>query len=112
MSSQIFRSAVSKNTLHSFLESCAEKKHKYYTFTKTLFKAAQFKELIEPFCKSIEDNYYVSKRYYITRKMTYKNFVTVLRQICKYHQIPFISRIKYYKSTYDISYTIFFGSEK
>ena len=44
--------------------------------------------------------------------MNYKNFVTILRQICKFHHIPFTSTIKYDKSAYDISYSIFFDSEQ
>ena len=36
-----------------------------------------------------------SQKFYVERKMTYKNFVTILRQICKYHNIPFTTNIKY-----------------
>ena len=39
--------------------------------------------------------------------MIYKNFVTIIRQICKYHHIPFTSSIKYNKSKYDIYYFIY-----
>ena len=60
----------------------------------------------------IKNHYFPSKQNYVTRKMTYKNFITILRQICKYHHIPFTSTIKYDKSTYDISYSIFFDSEQ
>ena len=39
--------------------------------------------------------------------MNYKNFVTIIRQICKYHHIPFTSNIKYSKSKYEIKYFIY-----
>ena len=112
MSSQIFKTPVPKEIFYNFLESCATKKTKYYLFSKVIFKSAQYQELIEPFLTTIKEHYYPSKQKYVLRKMNYKNFVTILRQICKYHHIPFTSTIKYDKSTYEISYSIFFNSEQ
>ena len=48
---------------------------------------------------------------YITRKMNYKNFITIIRQICKYHHFAFASNIKYDKSSYEITYNIYFNSD-
>jgi tRNA G18 (ribose-2'-O)-methylase SpoU len=112
MSSQIFKTSVPKHFFYTFLESAATKKSNYYIFTKTSFKTVQYQELIEPFLLTIKDHYFPSKQKYVTRKMNYKNFVTILRQICKHHHIAFTSTIKYDKSTYDISYSIFFDSEQ
>jgi len=106
-SNQIFRASFPKENIFAFLGQCVELKNNAYIFTKTAFKTAQYKEIVEPFCKNIEKYYYDSKKYYSTRKMSYKNFVTIIRQLCKFHFIPFTSNIKYYKSTYEISYTIF-----
>jgi hypothetical protein len=39
--------------------------------------------------------------------MTYKNFLTVLRQICNNLCIPYTSKILYNKSKYNIIYIIF-----
>ena len=39
--------------------------------------------------------------------MTYKNLITIIRQICKYNNIPFTSDIKYSKSKYEITYFIY-----
>ena len=107
MSSQIFRAPFPKEKLFKFLDQCVEKKNNSYLFSKVSFKTAQYKNLIDPFCKEIEPCYFDSKKYYATRKITYKNLVTIIRQICKFHFIPFTSNIKYYKSAYEISYTIF-----
>ena len=110
MSGQIFKTAVSREYFFTFLSKCTVKKLNHYHLTKTSFKSAVFQDLIQPFCESIKDNYYVSKQHYITRKMIYKNLITVIRQICKHNHIPFTSRIKYDKSKYEISYFIFFDS--
>jgi len=112
MSSQIFKTTIPKEIFYAFLEANATKKTNYYIFTKVLFKSAQYNETVIPFLDKIKNHYFPSKQNYVTRKMTYKNFITILRQICKYHHIPFTSTIKYDKSTYDISYSIFFDSEQ
>ena len=112
MSSQIFKTVVSKSLFFDFMDSCAIKKTKYYIFSKSVFKKAQYQKLVEPFLNAIKKYYFTSKQYYITRNINYKNFVTIIRQICKYHHIPFTSTIKYDKSTYEISYSIFFDSEQ
>ena len=107
MVSQIFKTPFPKEKLFKFLDQCVEKKHNAYLFTKVSFKVAQYKELIDPFCKEIENYYFNSKKYYASRKMTYKHIVTIIRQICKFHFIPFTSHIDYSKSRYEISYTVF-----
>jgi hypothetical protein len=112
MPSQIFKTPIPKEIFYTFLESNATKKTNYYFFTKTTFKSAQYNEAVQPFLDKIKEHYFPSKQKYVTRKMNYKNFVTILRQICKFHHIPFTSTIKYDKSTYDISYSIFFDSEQ
>ena len=112
MSSQIFRTSIDIQKLFDFLDQCTSKKKNIYTFSKVAFKTAQYKELIDPFCKEVEQYYYDSKKYYATRKMTYKNFITILRQLCKQCHFGFTSNIKYYKSAYEISYTIYVPPEQ
>tara|TARA_Y100000816_G_C26090834_1_gene576429 strand:+ start:1283 stop:1621 length:339 start_codon:yes stop_codon:yes gene_type:complete len=112
MNSQIFRENLPKDILFDFLKENSSEKINYYFFTKTHFKAAQFQKLVAPFLEKIKPYYFSSKQKYVTRKMNYKNFVTIVRQICKFHHIPFSSNIKYDKSTYEINYNIYFSSEQ
>ena len=112
VNSQIFRNTIPTNILFDFLKENATEKSNYYFFTKTHFKSSQFNENIEPFLEEVKGYYFTSKQKYITRKMNYKNFVTIIRQICKYNHIPFSSNIKYDKSTYNINYNIYFNSEQ
>tara|TARA_Y100000741_G_scaffold151367_1_gene114220 strand:- start:139 stop:474 length:336 start_codon:yes stop_codon:yes gene_type:complete len=107
MSTQIFKNPVSKDILFNFLEKCSIKKEKCYVFSKTSFKKAQYLNIIQPFCSELNNYYYNSKKKYLNRKMSYKNFNTILRQLCKNMHIPYSSEIKYDKSTYEIYYTIF-----
>ena len=107
MPSQIFQSAVPRNVLFDFLEEYADKRNNQYVFSKVSFKKAQLGNKILPFTENLKENYYPSKHFYLTRKMTYKNFITIVRQICKYHHLAFTSTIKYSKSKYEIIYSIF-----
>jgi hypothetical protein len=112
MSSQIFRDSIPKNILFDFLKENATEKSNYYFFTKTHFKASQFNENISPFLEKVKPYYFSSKKTYVTRKMNYKNFVTIIRQICKFNHIAFSSNIKYDNSTYEINYNIYFNSDQ
>lgn len=106
--SQIFKESFDKNILFDFIEKFSEKQNNDgYLFSKIGFKKAKFQKEIKPFCDKIKEFYYASKKKYIDRKMTYKNFVTIIRQICKYHHIPFTSAIKYQNSNYEIQYFIY-----
>ncbi len=107
MTSQIFKTSPPKEILFDFLDSICEQNQNKYVFSKANFKKAQLQERIEPFCTNLQPYYYKSKIFYITRDMTYKNFITLIRQICKYHHIAFTSVMKYNKSKYEIEYSIF-----
>ena len=105
--SQIFKKDIPKEYLFDFLNKCCVVNNKKYTFSKSSYKKAKLEKLVEPFCKSLKEFYFKSKHYYIERNMTYKNLITILRQICKFNNIPFTSDIKYSKSKYEITYFIF-----
>lgn len=84
MSNQIFRSDISNNIIFDILEEIyIFKTDKYYALNCSSFKKAQFKQLLEPFCEKIKEAYHVSKQFYITRKINYSKFITIIRQICK-----------------------------
>ena len=110
MSSQLFQKNIDNKILFNFLEKFFSFKKNYYKFSKSSFKSAQFKNLITPFCEELTEYYYPSKISYLNRKMNYKSFVTIIRQICKYKSIPFTSKIIYDKSSYEIIYTIYIPS--
>jgi len=107
MSSQIFKNPIPLSVFTDFLDKNGEKQTNKYIFSKTSFKKAQLEKTIQPFLDSIKSCYFPSKQFYVTRDATYKGLVTIIRQICKYHHIPFTSQIKYSQSKYEIIYTIF-----
>jgi hypothetical protein len=105
--SQIFQKKLKGEILFDFLnENCIKQKN-YYTLDFYCYKKAFLNNNVDIFLKSIEPLYYKSKVFYIKRKMNYKRFSTIIRQICKHLLIPFTSKIKYYNSEYEIKYFIY-----
>ena len=107
MNSQIFKKQVPKELLYDLLNKICIKNDKYYIFNKISYKKGDFLKLLEPFRTSLLDFYHISKQFYITRKLTYSSFVTIIRQICRLNNIDYISKIIYSKSSYDIIYNIY-----
>ena len=109
MSSQIFKNRIPNDILFTLLDKICIKTDSYYTFNSDSFKKGIYNETIQQFLTECRSYYFLSKRKYLERKLTYSSFVTILRQICKYNKITYTSEIKYNKSVYDIVYYVHFN---
>ena len=106
MSVQIFKKNIPINILETLIKSLCEKNNDYYIINSIVYKQAIFHNLLLQFLDEVRPYYHQSKQYYVTRKMTYTRFLTIIRQICNQHNIPFASKIQYRNSTYEIVYFI------
>ena len=107
MKSQLFKEKVPSELLFNFLEEFAICKDDHYIFSSISFNKAKFHDKIYNFCNNLKYFYHEAKQHYLTRKITYNNFTTIIRQICKSNLITYTSKVKYEKSTYDIEYYIY-----
>jgi len=107
MTSQIFKNNIPNSIFFELLDKICFKNEKHYTFNLEAFKKGVFHEDIQKFLEVCKPYYFISKRKYLDKKLTYNSFTTVLRQICKYNKIVYTSQIIYDKSTYNILYYIF-----
>lgn len=64
------------------------------------------KSLLDHFCYSLLPYYHKEKQFFLTRKMSYNNLITILRQICRGSNIYFKSERKYDKSKTQIVHYI------
>ena len=111
MSSQILKKNIPNELLISLFENIAIKTETCYVIDNNSYKKGVFNEIIQPFLLDCNPYYFISKRKYLDRKLTYNSFITILRQICNYNKITYTSKIKYDRSNYDIIYYInFFNS--
>jgi hypothetical protein len=108
MNSQLFCKPIPNNILFELLERICLKKDKYYVFDMNAYKIMIFHNLNDTFLNTLLNYYHISKHFYITRKLSYNTFATIIRQICKTNCIMFNSQVKYIKSKYDIEYHIYF----
>lgn len=107
MSTQIFKNQIPKALLFDLLDKICLKNEKHYTFNGVSFKKGTYNSSIQDFLDMCKPYYHLSKRKYLEKKLTYKSFTTVLRQICNHNNITYTSQLKYDKSTYDIIYYIY-----
>ena len=108
MPSQIFKNPVPNELLKQLFDENAVKTETGYTINNCAYKRGIFNGTIVKFLEECRQYYYLSKREYIDRKLTYKSFNTIIRQICKNCIIMYTSQIKYNESKYNIDYFVYF----
>ena len=104
--SNYFIKDFSLNILYDFLEKYCILENNYYNIDINIYKKYEYNNSIWPFYNNISNYYKASKRFYLNRNITYNNFLTIIRQLCKYKEITYYSKIKYDKNKYYIIYFI------
>jgi len=108
MSIQIIKTKIPNNILFELLDKICLKNDKHFIFNLESFKKGIYNGFIQEFIEICKPHYYLSKRKYLERKLTYTNFNTILRQICNFNKITYTSQIKYTYSNYTIEYYIYY----
>ena len=104
---QIFKTKPSIDILFNLLEKICKNDKKFFIIDKASYKLGIYNNEIDNMYKVLEPYYFDSKKFYINRKHDYKNFLTVVRQICNINDIAYNYFNKFDKSTYSIVYKIF-----
>ena len=107
MKNQLFKKIIPKNILYDFLKKYGDDMGKYYMFSNICYNRAKYHNDIQSFCDEVIEYYHESKKKYVTKKMSFNSFTTIIRQICKSNVITFTSKVNYIQSTYDIVYYIY-----
>jgi hypothetical protein len=108
MLNQIFKYPVPNELLFNLLDKICLKTDSYYLVDMNSYRKMMFHNYNNDFCNELKEYYYVGKSFYIIRKMTYKSFTNIVRQICKLNTILFTSQMKYNESKYNIDYLIYY----
>lgn len=109
MVNKIFKNAYPMDKFILFCKTflqCEKGNKCTYHITFDVFKQLEFHGIIQRFLEDLKEYYYPSKHLYLTRKITYKRFATILRQICRNIDLPFISKIVYNHNQYSTIYII------
>lgn len=110
MKSQIFINTIEYNIFIEYLEKFTIKQKNKYIITPIIFKQAMYNNKIKPFLDYVKPFYHISKQKYVEENISYKKFITIIRQICRSLNIYYKSEIKYTNSKYAINYYIFICS--
>jgi hypothetical protein len=104
--SQIFIKIPDKNILFDLLNIICNINENYFLINKSSYKLAIYNNLLTDFTTKLLPYYYKSKQFYLTREINYKNFLTIIRQLCKILNIEIIYNTIFHKSIYEINYKI------
>lgn len=118
--SQIFIKDISQNIIYDLLNTVTQMESEYretdidkhsvyfYRIDSIVFKKLQYHNILQNFIENVKDYYYPHKReLYINRPITYINFLTIIRHICRYTSVEFKRQTIYDKSKYSIQYIIY-----
>lgn len=119
---KLMKNPVPNELFYDFIKKIAHKMPNSNYFLIDLFaykKATYFDEepleqhdesnessLLHKFCQDLLPYYCKDKQFFLTRKMSYNNLNTILRQICRHNSIECKSERKYDKSKTHIVYYI------
>lgn len=85
-----------------------DNKNKFYILNNESYKKGQMQNIITTFINNIKPYYNNSKLHYLERNITFKSFLTIIRQICKAQDILYNIKMNYVKSKYELIYSIYY----
>lgn len=106
MKTNYFLTPIPLKLLLSLLnELCVFTNHSFLIDMPTYYNGLH-KGVIQQFMADCHPYYLPSKKSYTTNELTYKRFLTVVRHVCKIHNILYTSQLQYCHSLYQVVYYI------
>ena len=107
MPSSVFNKIVPDDLLGDFLKTnCYIDPGSSTIIDRTTYKKSILEGSLFPFLSSLLTYYHQSTRFYLTRKMTYTRFLTVLRQLFRHHEIAYNVKVTHTSAKKEVVYTI------
>ena len=112
---KFFKAAIPHVMIHGFIKKISYRipnSENHYLIDLNAYKKAMYcsepqsVSLLDQFCRDLLPFYCKEKQVFLTRKMSYNNMNTVLRQVCRHCAIECKSERKYDKSKTQIVYYI------
>mgnify|MGYP006163722565 FL=1 len=108
MPTDILKRPMDHSILITFLSQVSSLDKNDFLINYDTLKRAKYNdnELLDKFLQEIRPYYYISKRTYLDQPVTYRRFLTIIRQICNYNNIPYRSTLKYEHSKQKVEYYV------
>lgn len=100
MNKQVIHSTETFNILLELLTTYCNKENNLYIINNILYKKLIYNNYLQSFLNKLREHYYKSKLNYLDNCNTYNNFITIIRQICKFNSVEYNTRVVYEKSKY------------
>jgi hypothetical protein len=82
-----FKRPVTLNILFDLLDKICLLQEKNYVFDMTAYNKMKYLQLDEGFIQTLKEYYLPNNMHYLTKEINFKNFIIIVKQICKYHQL-------------------------
>ena len=109
MVASVFRTSVPVHTLLDFLIAVRNNERSTdstHVLDIMSYKRGQCTGRTRAFLENCAPHYHLSTLEYVAYPTTHKALMTVVRQICNYHHIPYVTRVEYSYSVKNVVYTI------
>lgn len=101
---ELFKRQISYKIIYNLLYDICIQEKNYLIFNLIQFKKLKFYSKLDNILFYLKPFYKETKHKYIENGCKYKGFVTILRQLCKLHNIKYMNKITYDHSNYTITY--------
>jgi len=102
---RVFQSRVPVEPILAFFASTTDKAAERYDYSKIEFKRGLLLGQVDKFVATMRPHYRpIAVQQYLNRPLTYPNFLTILRQLCRAVGILWCSETTYHHGVYDIVY--------
>jgi hypothetical protein len=110
MPSSVFKREVPREIVGGFLRaSCYTDAHERAVVDRNAYKKSILQGTLFPFLSSLVAYYHQSTQFYLTRKMTYTRFLTILRQLFRHHEMAYDIKTTHTSTKKEVAYTIMKG---
>ena len=109
MPTDILKRPMDPAILMNFLHNVSSLEKNEFFINYDTLKRAKYNdgELLTSFLNEVRPYYYISKRSYLDEPINYRRFLTIIRQICNYNNIPYRSTLKYEHSRQKVEYFVY-----
>ena len=106
MTNKIFKEIPPREILLNILCDTVLEKD-YYILDYSFYKRLLYNNKLNSLVEKLQKYYYKSKsKIYLEKKISYNNFNTIIRHLCKVLNFTYIYNIKYNKSSHSVVYYI------
>ena len=94
MPSSVFSSNIPEGLVEDFIiKYCYLDDNDSYVINRSAYKRCLLEDSLYSFISLLKPHYYDSTQFYLTRKMNYTHFLTIMRQLLRHRKIDYVANV-------------------